>query len=282
MKRFFQLMAVAVIAFGAVGCSGDDDDDDNTVLVAPAVKDDGTTAANFACNAVADPVVGGVGTVALSLTVAAPNVSGGADPVAGVTVQRIDPSDLSTIGAASAASDAGGQTSLDIDGNTRAALNISGPTGFITTKYYTRVTPPAAGADSVLIIPEAIYGAFIGLLGFQPSDLAGTGQISGAVADCDGDTIANAVIQVHNATPAFIGYFGATSGTPDKNAVHTAADGQFLVVGVPPTSAVFHLESFIYDGTDAEGAPTTSVAQAFAQAVGDEIAIAIVSPKFAP
>ena len=64
--------------------------------------------------------------------------------------------------------------------------------------------------------------------------------------------------------------------------VPSALDGQFLVVGVPPTTDVFHIEAFIYDGAEAEGEPTTSVAQAYAQSVADEIAIAIVSPKFAP
>ena len=95
MKRFFQLMAVAVIAFGAVGCGGDDDDDDNqAVPVPPGVQEDGTTAANFTCNAIADPFTGGVGSVTMTWTVSAPNVSGGADPVTAAQVQQIDADDL--------------------------------------------------------------------------------------------------------------------------------------------------------------------------------------------
>lgn len=283
MKRIFSLALAGVLVVGATACgNGDDDDDDNTVLVAPAEKEGGG-AGNFACVGTADPFVGGVGSITLPLVVAEPLATGGEDPVEGATVVQIDADDIGTeIGTASAATDANGETSIDVDGNIRAAFALEGPGGggYIKTYYFNEITPPDGTSPSdLLLISDTVYGAFIGLLGFQPADLAGTGQVSGAVADCDGDSIKNAVITVDGATPTFIGYFNE-SGTPDKNATETASNGQFLLVGVPPTTSTFHIQAWVYTGTEAQGEPTEMVAEAYAQAGADEISIAIVSPAF--
>lgn len=280
MKRVFQLALVGVIAAMVVGCGkGDDDDDDNTVLVAPAEKDGGGVP-NFACVGTADPFTGGVGTVDLDVTIATPLATGGEQPVQGATAVQIDPDDLSDVGSVSAASDAAGLTTLTIDGNARTAIRIDGPSSdFITTYYFNQITPAANGSDDLLLISQTVYGAFIGLLGFQPADLAGTGQVSGAITDCDGDTIRNAIIEVSGATPVFIGYFNE-GGTPDKNATFSAGNGQFLLVGVPPTSATFHVVAKVYDGTEAEGVANLEVSEADVQAQADEITIGIVSPIF--
>jgi hypothetical protein len=272
-----------------VGCGEKKDDPPEETKVPPAVKEDGTTPANFSCVGGGNPFTGGT-TDTVSLLVTRQPISGDPPREGDVTVHAIDATDGSTVLASSTATDTTGcsdmppsapcgETTLDLELNALVAMHLeSSANDLVPTYYYNYLTPPSVPVDPInlLIIPASVRDVFIGFLGALPSDFAGQGLGAGAVTDCDGDTVKNVVVEMPEAS--LIGYF--SGGTPDQDAVSTDTDGRFIVAGIPPTTTTpGTVVGKIYTGTEAEGVPDTEVVLSQGHYYADSVTLVVALPK---
>ena len=66
--------------------------------------------------------------------------------------------------------------------------------------------------------------------------------------------------------------------SPDKNAVASDSGGQFVVLGVSPTTTQVTALILVYDGPDAEGVPEKVVGEARGQFYADSVSIIVALP----
>lgn len=310
MKRFVILLALAVAANGACGGddSGDDDDD-----VTPGI-DSGTPGnpdampeeanpgftrptevtkaynevdgewvevgdANWDClNTPTDDVAS---TVAITITGTITDFQEGT-PVANATVTAYGDVDFASPGLTTANGDADGNYSLVLPaGQTRVAYKTHAPdVGFDTylLNQYNDPNDDAQSEDlnSVSYLTGNAIPAFVGV---QRTE--GTGVLAGAIRDCDGNEVANAVATVSSTagTPehlegAVTFYFSAGSTSLPVRLTQqptTNTDGLFVVLQLPPAATGYmQVWGFTADQDPATD-ELTLLAELGAPVIGDSV-----------
>lgn len=187
-----------------------------------------------------------------------------------------------------AISDAMSLATLNVTDSTRVHLLAThDPTGsdsFVPTYGFDFLSPAVgstSGSLDVRIIPQTIYNAFIGFTSINPSTLAGTVQVAGAVGDCadQGAQIQHATVQVTGASlcgtgstiPCIVYIKG---GAPDVGATETDENGAFIVLGLPantPTTVKVY-------GILTQGGTSEEIGELNANGEGDTIALSTSTP----
>src|SRR5205823_9282496 len=119
-----------------------------------------------------------------------------------------------------------------------------------------------------------------GLLGAQPSDVAGKTQVAAAITDCDGDNVMHATVDVAGAPSCgqaghgfpCTAYF--RNGVPNKSSADSDADGQFVVLGAPAGALTINVNGVV----DSNGGAAQAIGDFTIFGVADTVAIGTTSP----
>ena len=292
MNKYWLNLALAAVVlaassvFGAACSGGGDDDDDDGFSPEVVLQEDGGAADFTSCTA------GSASTtdVNILVQVGIQPLSGDPDPAEGAEVRLYDPAtgtedaDITTL-------DAAGEGIITVPNNSRVAYKITlapnGTTTYTDTYEFNHETPATSDtaggpATTLRIVPQGIADAFIQILGYSASELAGTMSVAGGVNDCSGESVENARVTFGAAplcddadgTFPCIAYL---RGTPSLTARDTDGSGQFVVIGVPPGPQTIDVVGLLTEGgTDA------TIGTVPIRGVADAIGIAISVPQNAP
>jgi hypothetical protein len=287
MKRTANRLAIvagslAVVSVLAAACSSGGGGGGGGTTTVAVTKADGS-AANFACNhSFSDGPAQGA--ISQKMDVVAQGATS-SPPLPGTRIALLNPGTATTSGVF-AISDSSGNATMATTGNTRIGFkNHHDPDTqtYIDTYEYNRLTTGTAGAGTNVmgtrVITSTVYGVFGGLLGAQPSDLAGKVAVAGAINDCDGDTVAHATVTIPGnpptcataATYPCVAYF--RSGVPNRNAKDSDVDGQFVVLAAAPGALTITVNGSLTDGGTAE-----SLGELNIFGVADTVAIGTSAP----
>lgn len=275
--------AFMAILATAAACGGSKKSSTPPATLDPAVKPDGTTAANLACNGSNDDPASLGSSVTITLHTVQQPISGSTFPdLPNTDVALYDVANGTTSG--SVVTNSAAIATMSVPDSTRVAFALNhAPTGgtqFVPTYQFNDLTPVAgSGSSSVFnlrVIPTTISQAFIGFLGVTPP--TGSAQFAAAVTDCDGDPLQNVVVADipmctgGSSTYPCAAYFA--NGAPNSNATHTDASGQVVVVGVTPGSPY----TVKVNAVPSAGAAETQIGQMTINAQANSIALGTFEP----